>query len=181
MNEILSSDEFMLVAQYYHGRVATRSQVPLINHIFEGLQVMKYIGAAPRAMRAYCLHPLMQDDELIKDNFDKLCKRLDTDVVALSVEYRSKANAWLSDKVLVMANGSCLISGLPDPGPLIDVKHMLIADKVQNYKDFVIYHKATHSRSQELDAYFKAWFRVLGISDTTLADLIADLTLKTES
>lgn len=41
---------------------------------------------------------------------------------------------------------------------------MLIADKVQNYKDFEIYHKSTHPRSKELDQYFKNWLQKLNIN-----------------
>lgn len=72
----------------------------------------------------------------------------------LTMEYRSVANDFLSQKV--------------DTGqkirlsPLKDVNDMLIADKIQNYKDFMQYHYHTHARSQELFRYFNLWFDALG-------------------
>lgn len=57
-----------------------------------------------------------------------------------------------------------------------DVQHMLIADKVQNRKDFECYHLGTHPRSAERLPYFKNWLEVLGISESRyqeLAGLIA--------
>lgn len=87
------------------------------------------------------------------------------------MEYRSQANAWLSDKVIkvpLMGIGPtthCVPNGVPTPGPLADVRDMLIADKIQNYKDFIIYHRGTHPRSDELDTYFEAWLRVLRVDN----------------
>jgi hypothetical protein len=42
---------------------------------------------------------------------------------------------------------------------------MLIADKVQNRKDFELYHEATHPRSKELAMYFRLWLEKLGVSE----------------
>ena len=53
---------------------------------------------------------------------------------------------------------------LATPGPLKEVRQMLIADKVQNYADFLTYHAHTHSRSKELDFYFKHWLAQLDVS-----------------
>ncbi|MGK0389502.1 MAG: hypothetical protein ACI94Y_002242 [Maribacter sp.] len=44
-----------------------------------------------------------------------------------------------------------------------EVKQMLIADKVQNYKDFMLYHYKLHTRSDELYEYFQNWSKLLGI------------------
>jgi hypothetical protein len=41
---------------------------------------------------------------------------------------------------------------------------MLVADKVQNYKDFMIHHYGTHERSQALYIYFHKWFHALNIA-----------------
>jgi hypothetical protein len=38
---------------------------------------------------------------------------------------------------------------------------MLFADKVQNEKDFALYHEGTHARSKELREYFNNWLNIL--------------------
>lgn len=42
---------------------------------------------------------------------------------------------------------------------------MLIVDKVQNRKDFELYHLGKHKRSNELNQYFKNWLERLSISE----------------
>jgi hypothetical protein len=50
---------------------------------------------------------------------------------------------------------------------------MLIADKVQNFKDFRTYHADSHSRRQELDVYFRQWLAALGMSMEQFSELCA--------
>ena len=47
-----------------------------------------------------------------------------------------------------------------------EVRLMLIADKVQNYKDFMLHHFMTHKRSNQLYMYFHNWFTLLDIDIT---------------
>ncbi len=49
--------------------------------------------------------------------------------------------------------------------PLPEVNQMLIADKIQNRKDFELYHQKTHPRNQELQLYFRNWLEKSGISE----------------
>ncbi|MDJ1501575.1 hypothetical protein [Xanthocytophaga agilis] len=49
--------------------------------------------------------------------------------------------------------------------PLNEVNQMLIADKIQNRKDFERYHQQSHARSEELTIYFANWLKRLGISE----------------
>lgn len=49
--------------------------------------------------------------------------------------------------------------------PIPNVNVMLCADKIQNYKDFLLYHKNTHPRAKELDEYFNNWFKALKIEN----------------
>ena len=79
------------------------------------------------------------------------------EVLIAVMEYRSVANEYLSQREIKSIDEIRL-------SPLKDVNDMLIADKVQNYKDFEIYHKSTHARSKELDQYFKNWLRKLNIN-----------------
>lgn len=151
-----------MVRHYYGERVAQRSQVPLLAHILEGLAVLAAIGASEQAMRAFCLHPLLQADADLAENFLTVSEALSSVVdgavvLALALEYRSVANEFLSDK-LMPAAGIRL-------SPLKDVNNMLIADKVQNKKDFLIHHATTHARREALATYFDHWLRALGVSD----------------
>jgi hypothetical protein len=136
--------------------------VHLVNHIDEGLYVLKRIGASEFAQRAYAIHPILQGDEDLAAFWNSeqvrkplLCylhfllflshaaadvprscqvEQMDRRVLLLGMEYRNTANNYLSFKS-------------PDEqirlSPIVDVNHMLVADKVQNRKDFEIYHKGT--------------------------------------
>lgn len=160
-------EAYRLVEQFYGDRRAKRSQVFLMNHIDEGVVILKWLGADPETIDAYVLHPLLQGDLELKDNFTKIVENehVTAKSIALAMEYRCQANAWLSGKVSYW-QGEYDFVGDPTAGPLSEVQQMLIADKVQNYKDFIMYHKGTHPRSFELDAYFLAWMQVLGVSDS---------------
>lgn len=144
---------------------AKRSGVPKINHIDEGLLILEELQADLVTMRAWCLHPIMQmDDDLIKAMSPEYYPELwafDWQAVALAVEYRRCANTYLCRP----ETDGYQIEDLPDI-PLFQVHNMLIADKVQNRKDFKSYHLGTHDRSDQLDSYFTLWLRHLDITET---------------
>jgi hypothetical protein len=150
--------EYKLISAHYRDKVAKRSQVPLMNHINEGLVVLDRISATDQAKRAFCLHPIVQTDEDLKANYPMVASTCDAWVVMLAIEYRSVANEFLSDKVVGATFDDIRLS------PLFEVNEMLIADKIQNRKDFEQYHLGTHARSDELDKYFKIWLQRLGVS-----------------
>ncbi|QDJ96557.1 hypothetical protein Xoosp13_371 [Xanthomonas phage Xoo-sp13] len=153
---VQNSHELYLVQKYYDTQTAKRSGVPLINHIHEGISVMDYLGASINAMKAYALHPLLQTDESLLENYENLLydEQVDPICVVLCVEYRNIANQYLSRRKIGSLDDIKL-------SPLPDVNDMLRGDKAQNYKDFLIYHKGTHERSTELDLYFKNWITKL--------------------
>ena len=154
--------EYKLIAKHYGGRVAKRSQVPLINHINEGLIVLNAIGATETTKRAFCMHPLFQADEDLQENF-YMASFVEPQVLLLTMEYRSTANAYLSDKIDT--------DQVLKLSPLLEVNEMLIADKVQNMKDFMTYHHGTHTRSNELARYFDKWLTALNIKPYTYREL----------
>lgn len=152
--------EYQLIQEEYGNKRAKRSQAFLMNHIDEGLAVMAAVGASTRAMRAFCLHPLLQSDKELTRNFERVSQTTAVDspaVIALAMEYRSVANEYLSH--CVMRPGGIWLS------PLKDVNDMLIGDKVQNRKDFERYHADSHDNRARLAEYFREWCEALGVAD----------------
>lgn len=134
------------IRRYYGIQRAKRSGVLYIKHIVEGLIVLDEIKATEWAKRAFCAHPLVQNDEELRVNCTEM-HRFHPNVIMLAMEYRWVANSYLSHHPSKPAH-EIYLSSLPD------VNDMLIADKVQNYKDFLIYQVKTHPR---LDQYFRQW------------------------
>lgn len=127
--------EYAAVAEFYGTRCACRSGVRRMNHIDEGLQILTWIGGSDWSVRGLCLHLLVQEAH----------------------EYRAVANVALSHRDLAGAHDIAF-------SPIRDVNDMLVDDKVQNYKDFLCYHAATHDRSAIFDQYFRLWLERLGVS-----------------
>lgn len=153
---IYKTKEYFAIQKYYGNRKARRSQVPLINHINEGLIILKELEADLDTQKAFCLHPMFQEDVELLINFVDF-RHYSSNVVALVMEYRNIANLYLSNRK---------INSLDEiDGPLLLETHqMLVADKIQNYKDFCKYHKWTHPRAIELESYFKNWLQKLEVS-----------------
>lgn len=165
IDKIKDTPEWSAIEEHYGDNKAVRSRVPLINHIEEGVNIIDRLNFDLNkeiVARAFCLHPLYQNDTelLIHSVIPAL---FDNRAVIFAMEYRWRANAWLSNKVSTK-EGVIRLEGPPDFGNLPEVKAMLIADKIQNYKDFLRYHKDMHPRSAELEIYFRTWLDALGIS-----------------
>lgn len=156
--------EYTLIAHYYGSQKAKRSGVHLIKHIDEGLLVLEKINATHIARKAYCLHPLVQSDADLLAN-QHLLDNIDQPVIIALMEYRAVANAYLSTRTINAISEIKL-------SPLQAVNEMLIADKIQNKKDFELYHKGKHARSAALSAYFDNWLERLGISHALYSEII---------
>jgi hypothetical protein len=156
--------EYEIISDFYGEQKAKRSGVFLMNHIDEGLFILNKINSSLIAKKAYCLHPILQGDESLCQNKD-LVIGCDCSVIIASMEYRSVANEYLSNRTIQTINDIRL-------SPLKDVNDMLIADKIQNRKDFELYHKNTHPRSKELTEYFNNWFERLGITEEFYKDCV---------
>lgn len=117
------SAEYQFIKRHYGTRCAARSGVPYMNHIDEGLKVLKAIDATRLAALAYCLHGALQSDQ---DYTGGILTTLSTSVLnnaalATAMEYRHVANSYLSMH--------------PCPaginfGPIPEVRQMLVADKI---------------------------------------------------
>ena len=146
-----TSKAYKLIEEYYGDKTTKRSGVRLMNHIDEGLEILDNIGATDIVKDAYCLHPILQSDEDFNNNLKMDYKGIDIESILLAIEYRRVANSYLS----TMTMDSFV--GFTNE----EIKQMLYADKVQNEKDFKIYHEGTHPRSKELREYFDNWLNVL--------------------
>lgn len=152
------SPEYALVKSYYGDKTAKRSGVPLMNHIDEGIDMLKAMRASELAIKAYCLHPLAQGGDFAWEMVLRT-PGLNRDAVSLSIQYAHAADAYLcrpktdhfTSKEIFQAVGRLSR----------DLIHMLVADKIQNEKDFELYHKATHPRSAQLANYFCLWLDYL--------------------
>lgn len=155
------SSEYKMIQRFYGKRVAERSRVPLMNHIDEGLQIMQSNSASEPAMRAFCLHPLLQSDADLLQNY-KAMQGVEAFVILLTMEYRRAANAYLCKP---HTDDWRQFQICQNVGPLLpEIWHMLYADKVQNQNDFRNYHFGTHPRSKQLDQYFKNWMLYLTLT-----------------
>lgn len=154
------TSEYQAITKFYGNRRARRSKVPYMNHINEGIVILEQIQATDNDIRAFCLHPIVQMDVDLEKNWSTL-SWVHSDVMMCVMEYRNKANAYLC----LPEMDSYTYQDLPSL-PLESTRKMLIADKVQNYKDFLTYHVATHERSKQLDQYFRKWLRHLGVCAT---------------
>jgi hypothetical protein len=143
---------------------AKRSGISYFEHIREGVEILKAIGAPLLAQQAFALHPIIQKTEDFAKNFDRLAF-CDCKAVALAVEYRWVAN--LGVRAIVKANNwEVMLAELPL------VNQMLIADKVQNRKDFRAYFDRAHPDYEDLDRYFNAWLRALGVTEESYRKLV---------
>jgi hypothetical protein len=150
-----TTEEYKLISDFYGDKKANRSSVYLMNHIDEGIKILNDIGASEWAKKAYAIHPIFQSDDALSELNLNLVNLNPLSIINV-MEYRSVANEYLSNRKISSIDEIRL-------SPLKDVNDMLIADKIQNYKDFELYHKQTHEKSKELDEYFNNWLKKLKI------------------
>jgi hypothetical protein len=168
---VTGTREYRAISTYYGDKIARRTMVPLMHHIDEGIALLATMDAKDTAVKAFCLHPLIQDDRGLVNAYSRLTELTDSvHVIALAMEYRRVANNCHHHRVITSLDEIEL-------SPLKEVNQMLAADKIQNRKDFVIHHRGSHPRTAELDRYFTLWLQKLGITDQEFADHFTALQL----
>lgn len=171
-----SSLAYRTIEHIYGNRRTARSGVLLMNHIDEGITIikraMRYMSSTymecltERVIDAFCLHPLLQNDIDLDANYLEFTKNeYDPYTVMCVMEYRSIANEYLAKRQIQSIDEIRL-------SPILEVNLMLVADKVQNYKDFMTYHYGVHKDSENLRQYFLNWFKRLEINDGLYQKLI---------
>lgn len=145
--------EWQIAMDMLRGRRAKRSGKPYFNHVKEGVQILQILGAPLITQQAFCLHPLVQADADLAKNYC-LLRRCDPLAVALAMEYR-----WV-------ANNGTRKSGIPLAlSVLPEVNQMLVADKIQNRKDFLETFNRADPEFSAIDCYFKEWLGLLAITE----------------
>jgi len=155
---IENSEEYRAISEFYGTRRANRSRVPYMNHINEGIFILEtQFPGSLVCQKAFCLHPLFQQDEELKRFYDTR-SRFDQEAVVIAMEYRHVANAHLPRHPVKAPEEIYL-------GPLLEVARLLRADKIQNCKDFEQFNR-NHPNYERLSHYFhKEWFPRLSISE----------------
>lgn len=169
------NQHYQAASEYYGAQRARRSQVELMAHIDEGLLLLDAIGASLKAKEAFCIHPLLQDDQSLMGSLrsESIFQKwsLDPSTVVLAMEYRSVANSYLSHHY--RGEGDVIRLSV-----LQEVNHMLLADKVQNRKDFEIYHYGSHEKTEILEKYFSNWLRALEVTESRYRELLQKLAVR---
>ena len=159
----LVTPEYKAIQKFYGDKRAHRSGLPLMNHINEALQILDWVNAPEITKSAFCLHPIFQADSDFAENWNSNLKEINPNSIILALEYRSVANEYLSYRKISSIQEIRL-------SPVNEVNLMLAADKIQNRKDFELYHEGTHDRSVELKEYFLNWLDRLGITEEFYLD-----------
>ena len=162
---IEDSNPYVTISKYLGNDYTYKSKKFKMDHIDEGLAVMEWRKASKFAKSAFCLHPMVQDDcDLRKHKRGKELSLPDSMVpmpVLINVmEFRATANEYR-----LFNHPRRKIKNIYDirKSPLKDVDEMLIADKVQDRKDFEIY--GVYGDEKEHVEYFKNWLERLDIKE----------------
>ena len=159
------SPEYALVKSYYGDQRAKRSGVLKMNHINEGIDMLKAMGASELAIKAYCLHPLAQGGDFAWEMV-LTTPGLNSQARTLAMHYAFMADSYLCRPATDRYTVDDLHKVI---GPLSqDLIHMLVADKIQNEKDFERYHKGKHPHSEQLARYFCIWLDYLELCEANL-------------
>lgn len=152
--------EYKEIKEFYGNGKANRSQEFFMWHITHGCNYLSTICASDPTIKAYMLHPKFQSDVDFQNNWLELFSGRYAPIVSRNIiEYRKVANAYLCKPYTDGWDIDTIKEAAPIP--FEDVRKMLLADKYQNYSDFMKYHYGQHKRSDELKSYFEKWMEYL--------------------
>lgn len=157
-----NSAEYQAIQSIYGDQKTLQGNgVPFMNHINEGLHILHRIKASDNAQRAYCLHPIMQvnglADEFLSSSY---LKEVDPRALVTAGMFANTVNAFPLGQFI---SGN-LVGNVEEAAGLIkrnDVMDMILAEMVQNYKDFLNHEGQTDPDRAEINEYFLTWLRFL--------------------
>lgn len=160
---------YNLIRSVYKERSANHSGIKYMNHIDEGLHILRMYNADEHTMDAFCLHPLVQGDSDLVDALSLDFSRIHPTALILAMEYRRVANAYLLPRKIKDYTKIML-------SPLPQVNLMLVADKIQNRKDMLASIDGRSNKMvKNLNLYFKNWLQRLEVSETRFAEVVKEL------
>ena len=167
-------EEYYEIEAFYKNQKAKRSGIPYINHIDEGLGVLHKLGASDLAKRAFCLHPIRQSLEFnstVNQDFPNSLPQF-----YLADKYSKYANSLLRKnyKTLHLEAINNIKEEIFADQDLVD---MLIADKIQNCKDFKRItsrqiNTETYKEKESIENYFLWWLDFLEVDRLLEKELI---------
>lgn len=152
---------YLTIAQEWKNKRSSVG-VPYMHYIDTGLMILRHNQVDIDTMRAWCIHPLVQDVKGMLEWFDVLANTVSWPALALAVEYRNQITRYSSHK---HATPGATVPSLDNVLP--QVVAMIKADKVQNYWNLCTAYKDEY-RYVVLTPYFKDWMSALNISSTEL-------------
>lgn len=154
---------YQIISKFYNSEMTQRSKIPLIRHINEGLRILTALQASKTTHQAFCLHPIIEGEHdlaRVLDDPTAVCRVS----LGYAQDFAAAASHFRVDDYSAGLRPD--VAGLPT-----SVLQMLIADKVQNRKDFTLYHRHTHPRAADLEGYFVCWLNHLGVDQTRYREL----------
>jgi hypothetical protein len=156
---------YIIIREFYRFQTANRSGIPYMNHIDEGLVILKHLEARQVTKQAWCIHPVVQSNEnMRREIFDFKLAGANSAAIVLAMEYRHTANSYLSHHRVDDIPRKLLFDLRDKLRNFEMLRHMLIADKIQNYKDFQANEKL-YENAYVLNEYFLDWiFTILELT-----------------
>lgn len=168
---------YSVIDSFYKG-MSTSKGVPYINHINEGIVHLENMKVDDDVINAFILHPFVQCVNLKGTYKDCLLteKELEKHINIFKIEpeiafelllYRKYANSYLCREATDNFSIHDAYGYLKNLNNYQTTVKMLIADKLQNFKDFLLY-RQDHPRKEFLNRYFTIWLNILAnISEST--------------
>lgn len=161
---------YKVIEEFYKDK-ATSKGIPYINHIDEGVGHLENLHVSDVIINAFILHPFVQCVNLKGTYKDCLLteKELEKHINIFEIKpeiayelllYRKFANSYLCRPE---TDDYTIIEAYEDVEELAKYQNtirMLIADKLQNFKDFLLY-RQDHPRAKQLTTYFTYWLSIL--------------------
>jgi len=161
---------YKVISKFYKGK-STSKGIPYTNHIDEGIGHLENLHVDDTTINAFILHPFVQCVNLVGTYGKTLLteKELEKHINIFEIEpdiahelllYRKYANSYLcrpETDDYAYHEAVAAVEGLEQ---YPNVVKMLIADKLQNFKDFLKY-RQDHPRKVPLTYYFRFWLIML--------------------